>query len=375
MKNIIGIVCEYNPFHEGHRYHVEQSRKLCGACDDSVVICCMSGDFVQRGEWAILPKHERAAAAVKGGADLVVELPLPWSLSSAEGFAEGAVSILHSLGITHLSFGSESGDIRALSAAADRISMPEFNSEVSYYMKLHPDMSYPAARNAVLGDDVLNLPNNLLGAEYLKAMRKIGSSAEPVAVLRKNSDHDGCNSAMERREMMRRNGEGANDAVLEIAAVSRLRAVPAGLFSNIRDAENGAGDRLYSAVRAGGLTVDEICRTAKTKSMTYSRLRRIAMRAVLALTDDYYEGMPPYARVLAMNARGMEYLSSLRSMEETSVPVVVRPSEVKRLDVYARKVFDAGAAAKDFHNLGFADKNNTECGEDWRLSPRIYEKM
>ena len=128
MGKIIGIVAEYNPFHAGHAWQIEKAREMAG--EESTVIVMMSGDFVQRGEWAIQPKAMRAVSACRGGADAVFELPLPWCLSSAEGFARGAVSLLLSLGITHLSFGSESAVLEKLSAAASRISEPGFEEEV-----------------------------------------------------------------------------------------------------------------------------------------------------------------------------------------------------------------------------------------------------
>ena len=117
MKKIIGIVSEYNPFHAGHAYHIKSSRQALGA-EDSVVICVMSGDFVQRGEWAIQPKTMRAESAVRSGSDIVFEIPLPWCLSSAGIYASAGVEMLLALGMTHLSFGSESGDLEALRKAA-----------------------------------------------------------------------------------------------------------------------------------------------------------------------------------------------------------------------------------------------------------------
>ena len=125
---VIGIVCEYNPFHRGHELHIQKSRAALG--EESAVLCVQSGDFVQRGEAAVYDKFARAEASCRCGADLVVELPLPWCLSSAEGFARGAVSLLGALGATHLSFGSETGELEALRALAGTLREPDFLLEV-----------------------------------------------------------------------------------------------------------------------------------------------------------------------------------------------------------------------------------------------------
>ena len=449
MKKIIGIVAEYNPFHDGHRFHIKKSREAAEKNvpeqstrkaaeyqptennNDTLVICCMSGDFVQRGEWAILPKHERAAAAIRGGADLVTELPLPWCISSAEGFAEGAVSLLLRLGITHLSFGSECGRIGPLAEAAELFSLPGFQEEIAAEMKRNPTLSYPAARGRALKHAsvcsgrmqtqeydpdrdlslLLEAPNNLLGTEYLKALKKFGvlphftgtgtpdadpeklpgtpeGGIVPLTVRRSGSVHDGIHSAMELRKEMRERGEGAEDQILNLAAVSRLRALDRAAFDQFADTDNGAGDRLYDAIRAGGCTLEEICLRAKTKSLPLARMRRIALRAVLGIGRELTEDrLPPYARILAANEKGRAYLaenrksSSTAGASETSetaktaeagritVPLVILNRDLNVLDDFSRRVFAAGTQAGDFYNLGFREKRGLPCGEDCRLPP------
>jgi predicted nucleotidyltransferase len=190
--NAAGIVCEYNPFHSGHKYHIEATRRLLG--EDAGIVCVMSGNFVQRGDCAAFSKHARARAAISGGADLVLELPVPWVLSSAESFARGGMWILERLGIvTHLSFGSECGDIGTLKAAAEGSDSSEGN--ISELMA--SGISYAAARERALSEvdptlgAVLSSPNNILGVEYLKAIRRLGSKIEPVTVPRHMAGHDG----------------------------------------------------------------------------------------------------------------------------------------------------------------------------------------
>ena len=183
---IIGIIAEYNPFHTGHEYHIARSRELLGA--DSTVICVMSGDFVQRGEAALYSKFARAEAACRCGADLVIELPLPWALSSAEGFARGAVGLLGALGATHLSFGSECGDVQRLERIAENLIDPAVNAEISRELNENANNSYASARQTVLarrlGDEakLIEQPNNILAVEYLKAIYEQRLDITPMTV-------------------------------------------------------------------------------------------------------------------------------------------------------------------------------------------------
>ena len=370
MENITGIVSEYNPFHEGHAYHIKKTREIAG--EDAIIICCMSGDFVQRGEWAIMPKHDRAGQAVKNGADIVVELPVPWALSSAEGFAEGGVQILSALGITHLSFGSEAGDIDALVSAAREISADGFNEKVKKIMKDSPMLSYPAARAKAFGGDILDFPNNALGVEYIKAIIKNNLSIRPVTVKRESSFHGGPGSASDIRDKIL-SGERcpgyADYKLLNLAAVSRLRSLKEEDVAAVADSGNGAGNRLLDAVRQGYMTVDEICLAAKTKSITYSRLKRIAMRAVLGIDKASSEGAPPYVRILAVNARGRAYLSSLKKNDGCALPVITHGKEANDYGGKTESVFALGAKARDFYNLGFSEKSGVKAGEDYRIPP------
>ena len=175
----VGIVCEYNPFHNGHLYQLQETRRLLGA--DTVTVCVMSGDFVQRGEAAVFDKFARAEAACRCGADLVVELPLPWCLSSAEGFAFGSVSLLSALGCDTLSFGSESADTLALRSLAAFLSGKEAQDRIHALMDADETLSFARARQLAaaeaLGDAaaLLSNPNDILAVEYLKAIAKTGA--------------------------------------------------------------------------------------------------------------------------------------------------------------------------------------------------------
>ena len=192
---VAGIIAEYNPLHGGHLYQLRQVRERLGP--ETAVLCAMSGNFVQRGDLALLPKHARAEAAVRSGADLVLEIPLSWACAPAERFARGGVEVLLGTGlVTHLAFGSESGDAEAIRRAAEGLESPDFPARLR--RQLGGAVSFAAARQRALaeligaeGADVLSRPNDILAVEYAKALRWAGGGAELVAIPRKGAGHDG----------------------------------------------------------------------------------------------------------------------------------------------------------------------------------------
>ena len=193
MGNVIGIVAEYNPFHNGHARLIEQTRARLGA--DCPVVCVMSGDFVQRGSPAVYAKFARAETAARCGADLVLELPLPWALSSAEGFARGAVGLLGSLGVvTHLSFGSECGELEPLQRVAEALLDPLLGEDLR--AELQAGIPFAAARQQAVARrvgalaELLQAPNNILAVEYLKAIFDQRLDLHPLTILRTGAQHD-----------------------------------------------------------------------------------------------------------------------------------------------------------------------------------------
>lgn len=375
MEKIIGIVSEYNPFHEGHKYHIEKARQAAGG--ESTVVCVMSGDFVQRGEWAIQPKHLRAQNAVRGGADIVFELPLPWCLSSARVFAEGAVDLLVSMGITDLSFGSECGRAEDLYAAAAILCDPSSDKAISAYMKEHPQLSWPAARDAVFSGEIPVLPNDLLAVEYLRAiLLSPHPEIKPLVIRRSGYGHDmhageGFQSASAIREEIyagKRPGMHISAGKIETAILSRLRMFDREYFCTLPDCADGLGSRLYEAVRNAN-TLTEIYGYAKTKCYTHSRVRRSIMHAALTLKAGDNSGIPPYARILSMNEKGARFAATLR--EKEGLNLITQPKEVHRFGENAEKVFALGASAHDLYMLCFGDDAAYRCGDDYRIHPII----
>ena len=398
--NVIGIVCEYNPFHNGHLYHMQRSRELLG--EDSPVICVMSGDFVQRGEAAIYSKFARAEAACLSGADLVFELPLPWSLSSAEGFARGAAGLLDRLGATHLCFGSETGETAPLETLARELLQPGLQREVKEQLARDGSLSYAAAREMAvrdrLGDLALLLeqPNNILGVEYIKAIYDNRLHMEPCAVLRVGSGHDregnasGFRAAAELRRLISRGREikgelpetaeavfareklqgreTADKSAFEMAILSRLRLFDEACYEALPDAADGLGRRLYGAVRQEP-SLDGVLAAAKTKRYALARIRRMVMCACLGVKAGMNEGIPPYARLLAANCRGRELLRDLQ--RDSKVPILTKPAAVKDMGRLCAELFTLGANAHDFYTFGYRAVEERKPGKDWRTGPKI----
>lgn len=398
--SVIGIVGEYNPFHYGHKHHIAETKRLLG--EDCPVVCAMSGDFIQRGEAAVYSKFARAEAAVRSGIDLVLELPPAWALSSAEGFARGAVGLLGSIGVvTHLSFGSECGEVEPLETLAEILLDPLIGADIRRELEAQEGIPFAAARQRAVAkragelSDQLETPNNILAVEYIKAVYEQGLSIKPVTVQRFGSGHDkmsesGHKSAAEIRralangadisasvpgsayEIYRREDKLGRGPVLmenlESAMISRLRMLPDSAFAALPDAGEGLNNRLARAAREeSGL--DAVIAAAKSKRYALSRIRRMVMCAVLGISADMSRETPPYARVLAANARGC---ALLRDMEgKARIPVITKPAAVKELGAECREVFDRSSSAHDLYVLGYSAKEERRGGADWRTSPKI----
>ena len=391
--NICGIVCEFNPFHNGHRYLIDVCRRSLG--EDSAVVCVMSGDFVQRGEAAAFRKHDRARAAVAGGADLVLELPLPWSMAPANTFARGAVGLLHAIGcVTHLCFGSESGDLALLKETAAALSRPELDGLIR--AELERGIGYAAAREraleALTGQAAaLRSPNDILAVEYLRALDTVGASMTPFAVERCGAEHDAAEenampSAAFLRQRLRRGADAAawmpgaawtalqqgpgmpDMRAIETAMLSRLRCAPESAFAQAPDVAEGLENRIYAAARTEP-TLEAIVDAAATKRYPRSRVRRIVSAAALGLRREDSAGLPPYLRPLAADRRGLELL---RAMEKNAaLPVLTKSAHVRRLGADAERVFALGAAAADLYALGYADPELRRGDGDWRAFPAL----
>ena len=335
MKTV-GIICEYNPLHLGHQKQILKIREEFG--EDTVIVCAMSGNFVQRGAPAIMDKSVRARAAISCGADLVLELPVTTALSSAEGFAAGGVRLLAPL-CDCLCFGAETASKEILLHAARALLSEEFPPLLR--QELDTGKSFPAAREAALqrmGADtaVLNQPNNILAVEYCKAILQQGVSMEPFPIHRQGSYHalsvDAENpSATAVRNLMliahnwkhcipqaaRPVLEGAalhSMAAGERAVLGKLRTMTDAEFEALPYSSEGLWRKLMKAARRE-TTLEEIITATKSKRYTRTRLDRMVMCAFLGITAEDLDMEVPYTRVLAFSGKGRALLSQAKKQQ------------------------------------------------------------
>lgn len=378
---IAGIIAEYDPFHNGHAAHIAATRTENGG-NATHIVAVMSGNFTQRGEPALVSKFHRAAMALENGADLVLELPLPWAMAPAESFAAGGIAILKALGcVDMLSFGSESGDIDALQRLA---ALP---GDASYQETLRQALSTgipyaaasQAAATAILGEqeaDCLTSPNNTLGIEYIRAAAQQDADFYFYTLTRQGALHNetapnqGFASASLLRNLVREGNlteaatympeasatileDGYKQGKialhthrLEAALLAQLRKMGEQDFLTLPWLSEGLENRLFKAARTATHYADLLAQ-AKTRRYPMARLRRVLWSALLGLTAEDCHGLPPYVRVLGMNQRGREILSAA----SPTLPILTRTAQLSELNERCRRLFALESTATDLHAL------------------------
>lgn len=391
---IAGIIAEYNPFHNGHLFHLEKTREA----GFSHIAVAMSGPFVQRGETAVLDKWTRARTAVSCGADLVLELPVACALSSAADFARGGVSLLRAAGAQTLSFGSECGDAGLLAGQARRLDAVESSAPMRAFLK--EGMSFPRAREAawkaLYGEEpAFAAPNDLLAVEYLRAASALAPGMTFLAVGRAGCGHDGdapsdgfasasflrsqidepyrCAPYMPKgaflamSRLLLEDAAPARMEALERHTLHVLRGMEASGFARLPDVTEGLENRLVRAARQAG-SLAEFYALAKTKRYPLARLRRIACCAVLGIGREEKRRPPAYLRVLALNGRGAQILSAAK--KRGAPPIGVNFADLYRLrpeglelDLRAQELF------------ALAQPSVPPCGRDFTEQVKIQDCM
>lgn len=339
MKKAVGIVVEYNPFHNGHKYHCSKAKE-----HGDLVVAVMSGDYVQRGEPALINRWDRAELALKNGVDIVVELPIFYSTQSAEIFSRGAVGLLDLMGVEKIVFGSESGDIQSLKEKADLEELDEFKDELKKQLK--EGCSYPTAYSKSLkklkAGEELN-SNDILGVEYIKALKFWKSRIEPVAIKREKSGYysegieDGISSATgirrklelgeEIKEVVPTSTYEVLNAALEENRFARLKdfypfirhkiLLEKDNLKDIQDMEDGYENRLYSAAFKFS-TFEDFFKEIGSKRFTIGRTQRILIHILLGIKKediDIVKKRVPYVRILGFTKEGQSYLKNLKEKE------------------------------------------------------------
>lgn len=391
---ISGIICEYNPFHNGHLYHIRQTRNN-GATH---IVAVMSGNFVQRGDTAVIDKHERARLAIRSGADLVIELPVQYSLSSAEFFAVGAVWLLKSLGVvSEISFGSECGDVDLLAETLEISEKVAEEKKDDIRAIMEKGYTYPRALSSVISGvsdkaaAVLSEPNNLLAIEYMRALKSFSSPIKPYTIKRNNSPHDSAvtsgeyaSSSFIREKIMKgpsgiasvsgyttsiwsealisaaKKGEIADINRLERIILYKLRTSSLNEIKNLHDVNQGLENRIYSARMAGSL--DELLFTIKTKRYTMARVRRILLSLLIGVTKQDMTHLPPYGRILALNDRGREILAFAKG--KASIPFATSITKLSQKNSVSRRFAELEIRASDIYGLALETVNSAE--KDYR---------
>lgn len=409
MSNVLGIISEYNPFHNGHLHHLIESKKLTNS---DYTIAVMSGNFTQRGEVSIVDKWTKTEMAIKNGIDLVIELPTLYAISSAENFASGAIKILDSLGIVNfLSFGSESNDISLLNDIATVVATEPKEYKTLLAHELSKGESFPKAREKAvmmyLNDvrrfaNVLSSPNNILGIEYLKSLKKQKSNITPITIKRQGSKYNDdtipSNSRFASATAIRNMCQSTNDitplqrfipettfdileenikkgnfvknlSVFDKEIIYTLRKMSTDEIANLPDVSEGLEFSLKTAANQCNSVV-ELLSIIKSKRYTQTRLQRILLYAILGITKKDMEISmlsQPYVRILGFNEKGQELISEI-SKRNRKLEIV---SSVKKFmdktsnknsklllekDIWATNVYTLGFEYDSKANLDYIHK-------------------
>lgn len=404
MNGILGIVSEYNPFHNGHLMHLQKSKELTHT---DFTIAVMSGNFVQRGDTSIVDKWTKAEIALKSGVDLVIELPTLYAISSAENFADGAIKILNSLGIVdYVSFGSEIGEITPLDDVASVLykEPKEFSSLIT--RQLRSGLSYPKARELAIQmyfgssqkyTDVLENPNNILGIEYLKSLKRLKSPITPITLKRKYSDYNsndiksGIASATAIRTMLQK-GKNIHYVVpyetyelleekkkygqiipsLSIFSkeiIYTLRKMTLSEIATLPDVSEGLENKIKAAANTSN-NLEELILKIKSKRYTQSRIQRILLYALLNISEKdiaMSKKQMPYIRVLGFNKNGKKIISAIANQNPklqiiVSVKKFMENNTDKHLhtmiskDIFASNVYTLGYEYNSTANLDYTHK-------------------
>ena len=409
MKTV-GIIAEYNPFHTGHQYHIETTKKLTNA---DCLIVIMSGNYVQRGFPAIADKHTRAKAAILGGADLVIELPTIYATGSAETFAMGAISILDKIGtVDMVSFGAETNNIDLLNRIADIIHNEPDNFKKHLQNNLKNGMSIPTARATALSsyfsdesiDNIINTPNNILALEYLKALKHFNSEIKPMCVLRQGSGYHQTEldtefaSATALRECFSNEDfhnlstfmpKKVYSAYKDVHGVSMpifsddINALMYhSLFTNEQvledylDISNNLANKIRNHLKSGVFSnYTDLVLSLKSKELTYTRISRSLLHILLGIKNSDFLNIketnyPGYLRILGFNETGRKAL--VRIKENTELPIITNISDnINSLTDTQKNMLELDIYGTNIYRTIVNNKFKTNLKDEYRIHPVI----
>ena len=370
ILSVTGIIAEFNPLHTGHRLLLKKAK------EQGTAVAVISGNFVQRGDCAIAEKRIRARAALACGADLVLELPVPYSMSTAQNFALGGVSALKAAGCDALLFGSESGDITELKAACDILKTKEYSRRLNTY--LDTGITFAAAREKAacdlgLKEGLLSGANNNLAVEYMAAAENTGADFQFRTLKRQGASHDSAeasggyaSASLLRERILAGDRDFCKDYIpekvfplftpentadirrIENAVLALLRTRTLKELRQLPDISEGLENKLFSAIRVA-TDLPDLYNRVKVKRYTLARIRRLVLSAFIGLDSTFFMKPPPYVRVLGFNEQGMKLIKEKACSSE--IPIVTRVSEIKNLTPTALKLFETECRATDLFSL------------------------
>lgn len=376
--NVVGIIAEYNPFHKGHAYQIQKAKEQCGA-EFAVVV--MNGDFVQRGEPAIFDKYTRTKEALLGGADLIFELPVRFGLSSAGDFAMGGILALNALPfVTHLCFGTETGDLTPLLQAASFLcdEPDSYRTRVKHFVK--QGILYPKARSLALAaesglpTETWDSPNNILGLEYCVALQKLHSKIKPFTIRREGQGyHDNDTPALSDfpsatflRKKIRKAGEKENLSLSDFSSLIGYSLLTAKDLCRIKDITPDLSDRIRNELPKYR-EINEFVKTIKNPSLTTGRIKRSFFQCLFDIEKE--EPVMPYLRVLGMKKEASSLLSQ---KENASCQILTKLAfDVPKMDDTAKKLFAKDLLASDLYRQVFCHKYNQILPNEYQHSPIV----
>lgn len=371
ILGICGIIAEFNPLHNGHKYLIEQAK-----ADGNTVVTVISGNFVQRGDTAIVSKFVRAQMALECGADVVLELPTPWAMSTAQNFAFGAVSQLLAFGIDSLYFGSESGNIDELKSVSNLLLSEEYNKRIAD--EISSGDTFAKKRSEIISEllgynsSVLYNPNDTLAVEYISAARRLGADINFVPIKRKGAGHNDDSARLEFsnatliRENVHLGDFNANKSFMpsvcfdlmmnspisdisriDKAIVAKLKLMSKQHFSSLPDISEGIDNLLYNKVREC-FDYTELLNALKSRRYTLARIRRLVLSAFLEIDSKYFGVEPPYVRLLGFNKDTVKF-----DFDNARKPIISKVSQIQKLNDFSKELFAKENQINEIYALTF----------------------
>lgn len=380
--SIVGIIAEFNPLHSGHKLLIQEAKK------HGVVVCVISGNFVQRGDTAIFEKQLRAESALKCGADLVIEMPVCYSMSTAQSFATAGVSLLSAIGCDTIMFGSECGESEVLTNTAQILESDAFSKKLPLYLEQGLTFAKArqlAAENSGVEKGILEGANNNLGIEYILAARQINPNIAFKTVKRLGAMHDSLDndstfvSATLLRDKLKQNNHGfcekyfpkevlpltknaniSDIANIENSILSVLRLKSQEELGSLPDLSEGLENKLYNSIKLA-TSLEMLYNSMKVKRYTMARIRRLVLSAFIGIDKNKFSKIPPYLRVLGFSKAGENIIK--QNAKASPIPVCLRASDIEALDKKAHYVFEIENKSTDLYALSL--KNPLERGLEY----------